>query len=258
VKLGKIEQVDRSVEVEISNPGEEEKRVVVPTRERIGERLKGGMLVLGSESKGEVQGKEDTLTQAILALLFTYNSITQCLVYKKVANRVRLVPGTMPTNIRIIRQFLEDPLRILLYISPHPSIFLPGVWLTHARIEKLGLLTNKFLWPEERELVAQVLWVNEQGLAWEETEKERFRDKYFSPVKIPVQEHVLWAQKTLPILPGIREKVIELIQKKIDSGVYEPSYSSYRHQWFTVAKKDGNIRIVHNLTSLNAVTICDT
>ena len=46
--------------------------------------------------------------------------------------------------------------------------------MTCARIEELGLLTNKFLWPEERELVAQVLWVNEQGLAWEETEKGRF------------------------------------------------------------------------------------
>jgi len=258
VKLGKIERVDGSVEVEISDPGEEGKQVVVPTRERIGERLKGGMLVLGSESKGEVQGKKDTLTEAILASSFTYNGITQCLVYKKVANRVRLVPGTMPTNIRIIRQFLEDPLRTLPYISPHPPTFLPGVQLTHARIEELGLLTNEFLWPEKRELVVQVLRVNEQGLAWEETEKGRFRDEYFSPVKIPVQEHIPWARKTLPIPLGIREKVIELIRKKIDLGVYEPSYSSYRHQWFTVAKKDRNIRIVHNLTPLNAVTIRDT
>jgi len=72
--------------------------------------------------------------------------------------------------------------------------------------------------------------MNEQGLAWEETEKGRFRDEYFSPVKIPVQEHVPWARKTLPILLGICEKVIELIWKKIDSGVYEPSYSSYCHQ----------------------------
>jgi len=70
-----------------------------------------------------------------------------------------------------------------------------------------------------------------------------------------VQEHVPWAQKTLPIPPGICEKVIELIWKKIDSGVYEPSYSSYHHQWFTVAKKDRNICIIHNLTPLNAVTI---
>jgi len=88
VKLEKIERVDGSVEVEISDPGEEGKRVVVPIREQIGERLKGGMLVLGSESKGEVQEKEDTLTEAILASSFTYDGITQCLVYKKVANKV--------------------------------------------------------------------------------------------------------------------------------------------------------------------------
>ena len=70
------------------DPGEEGKQVVVPTREWIGERLKSSMLVLESESKGEVQGKEDTLTKAILASLFTYNGITQCLMYKKVVNKV--------------------------------------------------------------------------------------------------------------------------------------------------------------------------
>jgi len=67
--------------------------VVVPTREWMDERLKGGMLVLGSESEGEIQEKEDILTEAILALLFIYNGITQCLVYKKVANKVQPVPG---------------------------------------------------------------------------------------------------------------------------------------------------------------------
>jgi len=70
-------------------------------------------------------------------------------------------------------------------------------------------------------------------------------------VKIPVQEYVPWAQKTLPIPLEICEKVIELIRKKIDSGVYELSYSSYHHQWFTREK----ICIIHNLIPLNAVTI---
>jgi len=37
VKLGKIEQTDSSMEVEISDPGEEGKRVVVLTRERMSE-----------------------------------------------------------------------------------------------------------------------------------------------------------------------------------------------------------------------------
>ena len=67
-----------------------------------------------------------------------------------------------------------------------------------------------------------------------------------------------WTQKTLPISPGIHEKVIELIRKKVNSGVYETLYSSYCHQWFTVLKKDGNLRIVHNLTPLNNITVYDS
>ena len=47
-----------------------------------------------------------------------------------------------------------------------------------------------------------------------------------------------------------------IIRKKIDSGVYEPSNSSYRSRWFCVVKKDGkSLRIVHSLEPLNAVTI---
>ena len=77
-------------------------------------------------------------------------------------------------------------------------------------------------------------------------------------MKIPVQEHVPWAWKTLPIPPGIHKKIINLIWKKVEFRVYEPSYSSYRHQWFIVAKKNGNVHIVHNLTLLNTITIQDS
>ena len=55
VKLGKIERAGGSVEVEILDPGEGGKRVVVPMRERRGERLKSSMLAVkergGSERK---------------------------------------------------------------------------------------------------------------------------------------------------------------------------------------------------------------
>jgi len=50
VKLGKIEQVNGSVEVEILDPKEEMRWVVVPTRERMGERLKGSMLAVEERS----------------------------------------------------------------------------------------------------------------------------------------------------------------------------------------------------------------
>jgi len=57
---------------------------------------------------------------------------------------------------------------------------LPGVWLTCARIEELGLLMNKFLWPEKRELVTQVLQVNKQGLMLADAalQKEDFSQAY--------------------------------------------------------------------------------
>jgi len=74
------------------------------------------MLVLKSEEREEqvIQERDNSLTEAIFSLLFTYNGNAQCLAYKKVINKVRSVPGTMPKDIRIIRQFPEDPLRILL------------------------------------------------------------------------------------------------------------------------------------------------
>lgn len=106
VKLGKVEREDGSMEVVIMDPGEEGKKVVVVTRERRGEEVKAGLAVLGGmswEGKGmKLKGKEDSLTEEILADTFTYNAKAQCLVYKKVANKVRPVPGTMPSDIRII------------------------------------------------------------------------------------------------------------------------------------------------------------
>ena len=87
--------------------------------------------------------------------------------------------------------------------------------------------------------------------------KERFRDDYPLPVVIPTIEHVPWVHRQPPIPPGIRDEVLKLIQKKIDSGVYEPSNSSYQSKWFCVAKKNGSVRIVHDLQLLNAVTIRD-
>ena len=93
-----------------------------------------------------------------------HNGNAQCLVYKKVVNKVHPVSGTIHKGIRIIQQFLEDPLRMLPHISPYPPAFLLGVHLTRERMEELGLLKNEFLWPEKRRLVAQVLLVNEKGL----------------------------------------------------------------------------------------------
>jgi hypothetical protein len=175
--------------------------------------------------------------------------------YKKVAKKVRPVPTTLPEDFRTIRRIPSDPLLTLPELSPHPPDFSPGSRLTQERLEALELNQCDFLWPEELKLLQHVLKLNELGLAWTEEEKGRFRDDYFSPVKIPVIEHIPWAQRNLPIPSGILGDVIQIFKDKFAAGVYEHSDASYRSRWFCVKKKSGALRLVHDLQPLNAVTI---
>ncbi|KAF9030016.1 DNA/RNA polymerase, partial [Hymenopellis radicata] len=64
--------------------------------------------------------------------------------------------------------------------------------------------------------------------------------------------------KSFPIPPGIREEVHRQVEEKVRLGLWEPSDSSYRTQWFCVAKKDGKIRIVVNPDDMNRHTIRTT
>ncbi|KAG2072450.1 hypothetical protein BDR04DRAFT_971323, partial [Suillus decipiens] len=121
--------------------------------------------------------------------------------YKKVANKVKPVATTMPAHARIIRQFPEDPLFSLPSLSTTPPEFLPGTRLTQERMDELGIFQNSFLWPEEWKLTVQILTNNEPALAWDESEKGRFRDDYFPPIIIPTIEHVPWAHCQPPIPP---------------------------------------------------------
>jgi len=169
------------------------------------------------------------------------------LKYKQVDKKVRPVPTTLPEEYHSVCCIPEDPLLSLLPLPTHPPNFTPGECLSQERLDELWLNHDNFLWPEELKLVQHVLKVNEHALAWTDVEKGWFKDEYFMPVKIPVIEHIPWAQKNLPIPPGILEKVIKLFREKIAAGVYKPSNSSYQSCWFCVYKKSGDLRIVHNL-----------
>jgi len=94
-------------------------------------------------------------------------------------------------------------------------------------LDKLDLNSDSFLWPEELRLIIYILKVNKLALAWTEEEKGRFHDEYFAPVKIPVIEHVPWADKNLPIPPGLLEEVIKIFWEKLAAGIYEHSDTLY-------------------------------
>jgi hypothetical protein len=93
-------------------------------------------------------------------------------------------------------------------------------------------------------------------VAWWNHDSGHFREDFFPPIEIPTIPHKPWAQRNIPIPPGIYDDVCRIIKNKIEAGVYERSNSSYRSRWFCVVKKDGkSLRLVHSLEPLNQVTI---
>ena len=82
----------------------------------------------------------------------------------------------------------------------------------------------------------------------QDSERGMLRDDYFSPYIIPVVEHIPWIYKNIPIPPGLRDQVMQILRDRMKAGVYEPSQASYRSLWFCVTKKEvGKVRLVHNL-----------
>ena len=178
--------------------------------------------------------------------------------YKKVENRVRPVPAVMPEDVKVKRTIPNDPLSNLPVLPTHPPEFSPTEKMTQERMDKLDIDANPDLWEEEKRLLKHILVLNERSIAFTENERGTFRQDYFSDYQIPVTSHVPWMDKNMTLPPGHREKIIKLLKEKIEAGVYEKAQSSYRSRWFCVSKKNGELRIVHDLQKLNGITIRDT
>ncbi|SJL14310.1 uncharacterized protein ARMOST_17766 [Armillaria ostoyae] len=149
--------------------------------------------------------------------------------YKPVALKVKPLLGDLPDKFRIVRDIKGDLLVDMPVLNPNPPEFEPTGCYTLER--KLRINENHpigFLWPEERKLVHHFMCLQEQGFAWDDTEAGHFREDFFLPIDIPIVPHTPWVLRNIPIPPGIYDKVCHIIKSKIDSGVYEPSNSSYR------------------------------
>lgn len=159
--------------------------------------------------------------------------------YKPVALKVHSVPATLPEEFRIVRRYPSDPLEGMPPLNPHlPKEFVPGKRLSEERLKKMNLNPNGFLWDEEERLFIDVVKNHELAFTWDDSERGHFRKDYFDPVRIPVLAHTPWQQRNIPVPPGIRDQVVQIIKNKIASGVYEPSSSSYRSSWFCVPKAE--------------------
>lgn len=186
------------------------------------------------------------------------HKIKAVLKYKRVDQKVRPVPSMIPYHMKTIRRYPEDPLRNLPRLPYIPPRFIPTSKVTTERMESLGLDKNKTLQPEEKKLLQHILVLNERSIAFNEQERGTFRSDYFSDYKMPVVEHIPWQDKNMPLPRGYQDEIIRLLKEKIEAGVYEEAQSSYRSRWFCVKKKDGGLRIVHDLQKLNGVSIRDS
>jgi hypothetical protein len=176
--------------------------------------------------------------------------------YKPVALKTKPVLGELAEKFRIIRNIQGDSLARLPELNPIPPKYSPYGRYTQERKDLFDKANEGFLWPAERDLLHHFMVLHQDAFAWTDSERGHFREDFFPPVDIPVVPHTPWVLRNIPIPPGIYEDVCQLIQKKIEAGVFEPSNSSYRSRWFCVTKKDGkSLRIVQSLEPLNKVTI---
>jgi len=197
------------VKVSVRDPTNIARRVYVPARPRIGRTMAVKMLSIVNLASPPLC-PEQVLMPHKFPSPPPANPAVLVLKYKQVDKKVRPVPTTLPEEYRTVCRIPKDPLLSLPPLPTHPPDFTPGERLSQERLDELRLNRDNFLWPEELKLVQHVLKVNKRALAWTDTEKGQFKDEYFAPIKIPVIKHVPWAQKNLPIPPGILEKVIKL------------------------------------------------
>lgn len=202
-------------------------------------------------------GKEPTAPAEVDTLLHPLEPVEVFgTKYKPVGVKVRPILAELPQKFRIERHITGNPLAGMPVLDPRPPDFEPTGRYTQERKDAVDKKhAGEFLWAEERKLLHSFIMKHNSGFAWDDSERGEFKEEFFPAVEFPLVEHIPWVLKSIPITPGDYDEICDIIRKKIASGVYEPSNSSYRSRWFCVRKSDGRKRIVHSLEPLNAVTI---
>jgi len=132
--------------------------------------------------------------------------------YKPVALKTRPILADLPDKFRIIRNIIGDPLADMPTLSPNPPPFNPtGRYTTENRDRIDKVHSGDFLWPAERNLMHHFMCLQNQGFAWNDTERGRFREDFFPPVLMPVVEHKPWVLRNMPIPPGLYDEICNII-----------------------------------------------
>ena len=193
------------------------------------------------------------------ALTYESNPLQTRTKYKTVDKKVRPVPSYMPDPAGQVFRPVTIPLLPPLPLDP-PCLqdFVPTQRLSLERLEKiLTSVPQGFLRPREIDLLVFVLQTRQQALAFEDSERGTFSDKYFPDYEIPVIEHIPWVQAPIRIPKSIEDTVRQMLLDQKAAGKYEYSTASYRSRIFAVSKPKGGIHLVADVQELNRVTVRD-
>ena len=107
----------------------------------------------------------------------------------------------------------------------------------------------------ETNIIVHVLIINDKAIAFTDKERGTFSNKYFPDYIIYTVLNTPWFDPPFNHPKMEIAIMTRMIYEQEEAGKYEPSSASYRSQIFTVKKKDDSRRIVHDMRSLNKVTI---
>src|SRR5258708_7580592 len=130
--------------------------------------------------------------------------------------------------------------------------------LTKERVLSIiSKVPTGFLMKAEAGLLIHVLFQYERAIAFTDLECSTFSQKYYPDYVIRAIPHQPWQRKPIQLLQSRHEEVIRIMKEQMSSRKYEPSSASYHLTFFTVEKKGSDLRVIHDLQPLNAVTVQD-
>ena len=171
------------------------------------------------------------------------------------------------------KEIYKEGGRFREHIIPKFSKIAHGDRLRPNRIKMMKIGTN--LWPNERELLMEVLYNREAAIAFDSSEKGRIHDDVEPPHVIPTIPHKPWQSPSFRIPAALHGVSAAIIRDRLACGTIERSFGPYRNTWFLVEKPgyerddEGNLvlstegipikryRLINSAQRINAVSIRD-
>jgi hypothetical protein len=105
-------------------------------------------------------------------------------MYKRVDKKIRPVSTTFSPNYEVWRTIPEDPLKTLPALSKNPPKFQATERLSHERLAQLEINKDGFLSPQEEALFEQIMLLNQDAIAFADSEQGTFKEEYFHHIKL--------------------------------------------------------------------------